>query len=266
MSRPLRSLVTLLVAGGLAVTLTATGIDAAGSRALTLEYTTAGTLLVQTDDGTTIRTSAAPGVVISPGVYQVIVNNDMSDSRDIQHAFRLQGPGVNLQTDLAAGDNKTELYDVTLAASATYTFADDRQPSLPHVVFSTASTASAATGSAGGAAGGLSGTTSNTSVVGSDVKTVKFRGNLGASVASGGKLALTAGGTPILKLLAGRYNIRVDDRSAKAGFTIQAAGKRAISLTTGHFVGKRTVAVVLTGGRWSYYSPSGRRSSFTVVG
>ena len=266
MSFPLRSLVTLLAAGGLAVTLAVPGTDAAGSRALTLEYTAAGTLLVQTDDGTTIRTSAAPGVVISPGAYQVIVNNDMPDSRDIQHAFRLQGPGVNLQTDLAAGDNKTELYDVTLVQSATYTFADDRQPSVPHVVFSTASTASAATGSTGGGTAGSSGTTSNNSVVGSDVKSIKFRGNLGASVASGGKLALTAGGTPILKLLTGRYTIRVVDRSSKAGFTIQAAGKRAIPLTAAAFVGTRSVTVVLTVGRWSYYSSSGKQSSFTIVG
>jgi hypothetical protein len=266
MSHVPRILVTLLVSGSLAASLGVVRTGAAGPHALTLDYTTAGTLLVTTEDGTAIRTNAAPGVVISPGAYQVIVNDDLPDSRDTQHAFRLQGPGVNLQTDMASGDNKTELYDVTLAQSATYTFADDRQPTLAHVVFSTAGSASAATGTTGAAGGSSSGTTSNSSVVGSDVKSVKFRGNLGASVASNGKLALTAGGSPILKLLTGRYNIRVVDRSANAGFTMQAAGKRAITLTAGAFVGRRTVAVVLTTGAWVYYSPSGKRRSFTVVG
>jgi hypothetical protein len=266
MSLPVRILATLAAVGALAATFAASASAAAAARSITLEYTDTGVLLVITDSGTTIRTSSAPGFVISPGTYQVIFNNDMSDSRDIQHAFRLQGPGVNLQTDMAAGDDKTQLYDVVLAPSATYTFADDRQPSLAHVIFSTASSASAVTNTSGGASGGSSsGTSSNSSFVGADLKKVPFRGNLAASVAGGGKLRLMAGGSTILKLLAGRYRVIVDDRTAKAGFTVQELTKPAVALTGVTFVGKRTVAVTFKKGRWMYYSPAGTKSYFTVV-
>jgi len=239
-------------------------VQAAAPHVLTLEYTASGVLLASTDDGTTIRTSTAPGVVISPGPYQVIVNNDVPDLRDIQHEFVFQGPGVNLQTDMAAGDDKTELFDVVLAPSSTYTFSDTRQPSVPHVVFSTASSATAATQTTP-ATGSSSGTTSNTPVVGSDLKPLPFRGNLAASVAGSGKLTLTAGGTHVLKLVAGRYRVTVTDRTKRAGFVVQSAGKPAITLTGVPFVGKRTITVLLRAGRWDFYSPAGKKTPFSVV-
>jgi hypothetical protein len=259
------SRLTFLIAALLAAGALAASLGAAASRAITLEYTASGTLLVITGDGTTIRTSAAPGVVIPPGPYQVIVNNDMPDSTDIQHGFRLQGAGVNLQTDLAAGDDKTELFDVVLAPSSTYVFADDRQPSLAHVVFSTASSGSAATTPSATPAASSSGTSSNTPIVGSDMKQLPFRGGLAASVAGEGKLALTAGGSHVLKLLAGRYRITVDDKTPKAGFVVQAVRKPAVSLTGLSFVGRRTVTVAFKAGQWAFYSPAGKKSYFTVV-
>ena len=234
---------------------------------ITLEYTVGGVLEVITADGTVIRTSAAPGAVISPGAYQVIVNNDVPDSRDIEHLFLLQGPGVNLQTDMAAGDDKTELFDMTLAPNSTYTFSDSRQPNLAHVVFSTASTASTSSGSSGRGAstGSSSGTSNNSGIIGSGLKASVFRGNLAGSVGATGKLTLTAGGTKVLRLLAGRYRITVADTTAKRGFTLQEIQKPAIALTGRSFVGKRTVTVDLKAGRWMFYSSSGDKSYFTVL-
>ena len=266
MPRPARLLAGLALLAALAATVASSAPGAATARSITLEYTDGGVLLVVTDTGATIRTSSAPGSVISPGTYQVIFNNDMPDSRDIQHAFRLQGPGVNLQTDMSAGDDKTQLYDIVLAPNAVYTFADDRQPSLPHVVFSTAGSASAAPNTSGGSSGASSsGTSSNSSFVGADVKKIPLRGNLAASVAAGGKLKLTAGGSKILKLLAGRYRVVVDDRTPKAGFTVQELSKPALALTGVTFVGKRTVTITFKTGRWTYYSPAGAKTYFTVV-
>ena len=262
-----RLLATLIVFAALSGLLGAS-TEAAASTAITLEYTSGGVLLVMTADGTTIRTSTAPGAVIPPGPYQVIFNDDVPDSRDIQHLLRLQGPGVNLQTDMAAGDNKTELYDVVLAPSSTYTFADDRQPSLAHVVFSTASSGSAASSgssSGGTSTGSSSGTSSNSDIAGSDVKAAPFRGRLAGSVGATGKLTFTAGGTRVLKILSGRYKITVDDRTSKGGFTMQQINKPAITLTGLSFVGKRTVTVDLKAGQWMFYSPSGKKTSFTVV-
>lgn len=266
MSRLARLTTTVLAAGGLAAVLALAPVQAAATHVLTLEYTANGVLLASTDDGTTIRTSTAPGVVISPGPYQVIMNNDVPDLRDIQHEFQFQGPGVNLQTDMAAGDDKTELFDVVLAPSSVYTFADTRQPNVPHVVFSTASSATSATASqTTPASGSSSGTTSNTPVVGSDLKPLPFRGNLAASVGGAGKLTLTAGGTRVLKLVAGRYRVTVTDRTKKAGFVVQSTGKPAITLTGVPFIGKRTLTVLLRAGEWDFYSPAGKKTSFTVV-
>jgi hypothetical protein len=259
------SLLAVVAAFGALAGILGASTEAAATTAITLEYTSGGVLLVLTADGTTIRTSTAPGAVISPGPYQVIFNNDVPDSRDIQHQFRFQGPGVNLQTDMAAGDNKTELYDVVLAASATYTFADDRQPSLAHVVFSTASSGSTGTSSAGSSSGSSTGTTSNSSLVGSDIKAAPFRGSLAASVAATGKLSFTAGGSRVLNILSGRYKITVDDRTPKGSFRMQQAGKTPITLTGASFVGKRTVTVDLKAGKWTFYSSASRKSSFTVI-
>lgn len=259
-------LATLIVVGVLSGSLGASA-EGAASTAITLEYTSGGVLLVVTADGTTIRTSTAPGTVIPPGPYQVIFNDDVPDSTDVQHLLRLQGPGVNLQTDMAAGDNKTELYDVVLAPSSVYTFADDRQPTLAHVVFSTASSASAASGTtaAGTSTDSSSGTSSNSDIAGSDVRHLLFRGRLAASVAATGKLTLTAGGTRVLTILSGRYKITVDDKTSRGGFSMQQTGKRAITLTAPSFVGKRTVTVSLHAGHWMFYSPAGKKSSFTVL-
>jgi hypothetical protein len=264
MSRRPRFL-ALLLAFGVVAGLGASAPGAATS-ALTLEYTESGILTVITAAGTTFRATTTPGPVISPGQYQVIFNNDMPDSRDIQHQFRFQGPGVNLQTDLGAGDNKTELFDVVLAPSSTYVFVDDRQPNLARVVVSTASSASAGGSSSGGTSGGSStGTSSNSSIVGSDLKPAVFRGNLAGSVGVTGKLTLTAGGTKIARILSGRYKITVDDRTAKLGFTMQRIRKPAITLTGLSFVGKRTVTVDLKAGQWVFYSPSGKKTYFTVL-
>jgi hypothetical protein len=261
-----RLLATLIVFGALAGLFVAS-TEAAASTAITLEYTSNGVLLVITADGTIIRTSTAPGAVIPPGPYQVIFNNDVPDSRDIQHQFRFQGAGVNLQTDMAAGDDKTELFDVVLAPSSTYTFADDRQPNLAHVVFTTASTGSAAGSSSGGtSSGSSSGTTSNSPVVGSDVKALPFRGRLAASVGPSGKVTFTAGGSRVVKILSGRYKITVADRTSKGAFVLQHARKPAITLSGSAFVGTRTVTVALNGGEWTFYSSPGRQSHFTVIG
>jgi hypothetical protein len=270
MSRLRRLLTTLVAFGALAGLLAASASGAASSMPITLEYTSGGVLLVITADGTTIRTSSAPGAVISPGAYQVIINNDVSDTTDIQHQFRLQGPGVSLQTDMAAGDNRTELYDVTLAPSSTYTFSDDRQPSLAHVVFSTASSASAAgssgSSSHGSSAGSSSGTSKNSDIAGSGVKAAApFRGKLAASVGAAGKVTLTAGGARVLKLRSGRYSITVVDRTSKGGFTLQEIRKPAIALTGPSFIGTRTVTVNLTAGQWMFYSSPGNKSYFTAI-
>jgi hypothetical protein len=264
-----RLLAGLICAGAVLVPATVGRASTTATAQLTLEYTAGGVLEVILGTAAPIRTSTAPGATIPPGTYQVVVNNDFPDISDPFHMFHLAGPGVNLQTDMGAGDNKTELYVATLAANSTYTFGDDRQPGAGHVVFSTSSTASSSTstGSSGGgsASGSTGGSSSNSGVVGSSTGAGPFRGRLDGRVPATGKPTLTVGGRPVATLLKGRYSFAVVDRSSKGAFTVQQVSKKAINLTSLAFVGKHTVTVALSTGRWMFYSAAGKKSYFVVV-
>ncbi len=248
----------------------AIGAQPATLPSLTLNYN--GVLEVILANGTHIRTSTAPGVVIPAGTYAALVNDDVPDVHNTEHIFHFSGPGVNVTTDLLAGDESSELYVLTLEPNAVYTFRDDRQPSLAPVVFSTSSSGSIGFGSSGGSSGSQTGsgvkssTTSNTSVVGSAI--LAFRGTLDAVVGAG-KLALTRKGKSVMaaSIKAGRYTVAVNDLTARGSFTLQRLGKRPLTLTlTGAaFVGKRSATVALTAAQWVFYSTGGKKNYFIVV-
>ncbi|MEI8106147.1 MAG: hypothetical protein WCH31_09980 [Actinomycetes bacterium] len=236
---------------------------------LTLENTAAGVLIVITADGTNIRTATAPGTIISPGTYQIIFNNDVPDGRDVQHAFRFQGPGVNLQTDMSAGDDKTELFDVILQPNGTYTFADDRLPTTPHVVVTTATTATTpatSTSSEGGSTSSSTGKSPNSSVISSKTVPNVMRGSLGATVDSSSKTTLTLTGRTVSKLSAGHYLIKVTDSSTRNGFTLQHVRAQPVAVSGASFKGSRSVNVALAAGQWMYYATGGTRHYFLVTG
>jgi hypothetical protein len=227
---------------------------------LTLNFD--GTLEVVAN-GTHIRTSAAPGVVIPAGTYAALVNDEVPDARDTEHIFHLSGPGVNVMTDLLAGDEKSELYTITLQPNAVYVFQDDREPNVAPVVFSTSS--AKATGSGGVTTPSASGTTSNTPLVGSEA--VPFRGTLVASV-NAGRVTLTRNGKSVSSrsIRSGHYKIAVSDETPKAGFVLARFHKAPQEITSVAFVGARSATVSLTPGRWFFYSAGAEKNVFFVVG
>ena len=249
------------------------GTRSATSPELTLNYSVNGVLEVILANGTPIRTPNAPGTVIPPGTYEVIVNNDVPDTRDVFHMFHLSGPGVNLMTDLLAGDNKTELYSETLQPSSTYTFQDDRQPGprtrrVQHVrrrLEQQLGLERRLVRSGGASGSSSTGKSSNSGIVGSSIKPPAFRGALDGTVSSAGKLTLTRNGKGVSNLKSGRYKITVDDRTSKSGFTVQEIRKQPVTLTGVAFVGKHTVTVDLKAGQWMFYSPSGKKNYFVVI-
>jgi hypothetical protein len=270
-------LVTGLIAlFALAGALGAGSATPATSPQLTLNLNVNQFLEVITPGGTSIRTSNPPGTVIPYGTYQVVINNDVPDTLDVAHMYHLGGPGVNLQTDLDAGDHKTELYAETLAPNSTYIFQDDRQPGLGRVVFSTSGTvvSGSATGTTGASSG--TGTTSNNStgsgssssnkgVVGSSVTPAVLRGTLQGLVTAAG-IKLTSKGKAVTSLKAGRYKLAVTDTSSRGGFTLQEIRKSATTVTGGPFVGKHSVTVTLRPGQWFYYlSFTAKKNYFIVV-
>ena len=127
--------------------------------------------------------------MIAPGTYAAVVISEVPDSSDGYHMFHLSGPGVNLQTDLLAGDDRAEPHTISLQPNAVYTFRDERTPALGSIVFSTsgAGTAVAAGSNASSGSGSSSGggTTSNTPVTSNNdnvgSKVLRNQGSLAAA-------------------------------------------------------------------------------------
>lgn len=224
-----------------------------------------------TYNGTTLGSSSAPGSSIPPGAYQVIVDNSIGD---VGFTFHLSGPGVNLQTDVAGGEQDTETWDETLQAGSTYQFEDDTNPAATLRFFSTAATGGVTSiGAAAGAGAAGSGSTTSTGTVGSEATTtakkatpLPERGTLIASVSRAGKLSLAHAGKPVSTLPSGRYTIRVTDSTKRNGFILQESGLPARNLTTAAFVGVKSVSVPLSKGQWFFYPTFvGAKVFFAVI-
>ena len=235
----------------------------AADPSLTLNVNVSGALEVVLGNGTRIRTSSAPGTVIPPGSYLLIVKSDVPDEKDIFHLFHLSGAGVDMSSDLLPCENPREIYTINLRPNSTYVYEDGRHPDLPRVVFSTSGS-----GSSSDTAG--SATTSRRAGTRARCRTPQFlgsravRGSLRGSVTAAG-LSLTSKGKAVSLIKSGRYRISVDDRTSKLGFTIAKVDRKSVALTRAPYVGKHTVTVNLTPGRWTFWSAPGAKRSFTVV-
>jgi hypothetical protein len=233
---------------------------------LMLNVNANGALEVVLGNGTHLRTSSAPGAVIPPGPYLAIVASDVPDSQDSYHMFHLFGPGVNLSSELLPCENPAPVNTVTLQPSSTYTYEDSRHPDLTHVVFTTSasgSSADTAGAGAGPATAKSTGAVSNSSLVGSAVK--KVRGTLVGSISSVGKATLSLNGKTVSSLKPGRYKLTVDDRTPNGGFAIAHGSGRPVVVTAPSFVGRHTVTVYLSAGRWAFSSSAGAKHAFVVV-
>ncbi len=226
-----------------------------------------------TYNGTPLGSSAAPGVSVPPGAYQVIVDNSIGD---VGFTFHLTGPGVNLQTDVAGGEQDTETWDETFQPSSTYQFEDDTNPSATLRFFSTAASGGASSiGTAAGAGTAGSGSTSSTGgALGSKASTgttkkaapLPDRGTLIGSVGATGKLSLDRDGKPVATLAPGLYTIRVTDKTKKNGFILQESGRPSRSLTTAPFVGMKSIKVSMPVGQWFFYPTFiGAKVFFAVI-
>jgi hypothetical protein len=230
---------------------------------LTLNINGSGALEVVLGNGTRIRTTNAPGTVIPPGPYLLIVKSDVPDDKDIFHMFHLTGAGVDMSSDLLPCENPREIYTITLRPNATYSYEDGRHPDLGRIVFSTSvsgSSSDTASSAAGHSAGGYAGSVSNSDQLGSNA----LRGTLAGAV-SPTALALTRSGKAVSLIKSGRYRITVSDTSPRRGFTLTKASGKPVTLTRPSYVGKRTVTMNLTPGRWTLTSGTGKAQSFTVV-
>lgn len=269
LSARVRLVTVVVVALGLAG---AFGVQSPSAASIVLTLNADETLEVTLDSGARLRTSTA-GAVIPPGVYAAVVYSAVPEFRDDYHMFHLTGPGVNLQTDLLAGDERAEPHTVTFLPNSTYVFQDDRNPQFGRIVFSTSGAGTAVAAPSGGAPASSAGSSGdktisqgvvkNSDVVGSEVE--RSQGSLSGGVSTTGKLTLTFKGKSVSSLKAGKYRIVILDETGKSSFTLQKLGKQAVKLSGLPFVGRKTVTVTLSPGQWMYYSSPAKKRFFIVT-
>ncbi len=239
---------------------------------LYVEYTI-NCVFTITDDAGKRVSSIAPGTyqihVTTPLVFSEVDLSGISDMTACKSfvQFELTGPGVNLATTLQDGDDDDDDLKTTFHASSTYTARDLNQPTVARVVFTTTATGSpTAPTSPYKPSTSPTKSTTSTDIVGSAVKSTPFRGALKATVSAAGKLTLTFKGKAVDKLTAGRYSVKVVDRSKKAGFVLQQLHKSAITLTKTKFVGNSAGNVTMKPGQWLYFRGGGKAHYFLVFG
>lgn len=234
---------------------------------LYVNYTMGCTFSIVDDNGNPV-TSVAPGNyqidVRTPVPFGTIPKNysDMTACKGMVQ-FQLTGPNVNIATTLTAGCEADEAYPATLQPNATYTAVDLNQPTVARATFSTTATGAAQKVTSPYTTTTLGKGTTSTDIVGSAVQS---QGTLVGVLSSAGKLTLMQKGKPVTKVMAGRYTFSITDRSTKSGFTI--LGPKAHTpkkLTSNAFVGRKSVTLLLTTGRWTIMAGLAQVHFFTVT-
>jgi hypothetical protein len=212
-------------------------------------------------DGTPVGTASGAPTVIAAGDYNLF----MDDSAAVEGPqFDLRGPGVSFVENMFYGENPSETFTAAFEPGSTYTWRNDEQPSVVFTFVTSSGSASAGTGgaSATGSSTSKAGKPS-TDIVGSGV--VPFRGALDAIVTKGGRLSLSRNGKPVRSLKTGRYTFSVDDESHTRGFSVQVLRGKPQTITSKAYVGSHDATIVLKPGRWAYFSPAGKQTTFFVT-
>jgi hypothetical protein len=203
------------------------------------------------------------GSTIPAGSYNVIVYDA---GVDMNPHLTISGPGVSLSTDLNSTgmgiDQTAPFGPYTLQTSSTYSIEDTNAGASTLVTFNTTATASASSSGGSTSSGGTVTSTGSSSSSSSGSVTT---GTLSASVSASGKLTLTLGGHVVKDLKAGRYVIRVADRSAKAGVAIGSAAGHPVTLSGAAAEGSTSKTLTLAKGKWFVEpTPHGPKSWISV--
>jgi hypothetical protein len=258
-------------------TVSASSRDAAPPAVPTLyvNYTMNCTFSIVTDSGQVVNQ-------IPPGTYQVEVTTPIMFKLVVPGGpgvdsfapgdytgcrgwvqFSLSGPSVNLSTTLDVGcDSSLILPPQTFKPSSTYTAVDANNPGPTHMTFTTAATGTPAIPSTTP----YDATSGKGDVQQSLLASGSVLANLNGSVDPKGIVSLLNRGKSIKTLPAGKYRFTILDKDTKGGFSILGPKSSKVSALTGNgYVGRRTVTLRLTAGRWVFYSNIGKQSTFMVT-
>jgi hypothetical protein len=222
---------------------------------------------------TMVNDSGSSFSSILPGTYQLVLSaDDFVSCPNALPDFQLSGPGVQVNTPIDNGTGSAANYTVTFQPSGTYVAQDLNQPTSK-LTFTTQASGTAgavsaptSTATAAKPTTGTDTPTKTTTTTTPKTTTVVNRGTLQGIVSATGKLTLTFDGKPVTEITAGRYRVKIDDKSRKDGFTIQQVSNLPTTVTGISFVGTRTATVVFSAGQSLFYpSFDGKKTYFLVV-
>lgn len=230
---------------------------------LRVTFTPSGTITVALPDGTPVGTTSGAPTTIPAGYYTLLFFGP-GECINLP-LFELRGPGVDINDDMLGGETDTHTLYATFLPNTTYTWHSDRNSA---VVYSFRASSDVVAAQPGTATTSTSGTTvkvkpASQDIVGSAV--LPFRGTLAAAVNPTGQLTLAFKGKSVTSLKAGRYTIAVSDRSSTNGFVVQKLRHAAVNVTGLSFVGRHSVSLMLTAGKWLVMPRLGRTTYAIVV-
>jgi hypothetical protein len=233
----------------------------AANPTIRVQFSLTGGITVTGPNGAPLGSASGSPPVIPAGYYTILLQGPGGCA--VIPYFELRGPGTNVANNLTEGELDNDTVNVYLQPNSTYTW---RNRSVPGTVF-TFVTSSDVQGTPPPVAGPKGNeapnhtTVKSTDFVGSDI--LPQRGTITGSVNAAGTLSLAYRGKSVASLKAGRYTIVVTDRSSTSGLRVQKA-RHAATLVTGRtFVGKKSVALELTAGKWTF-APIGGKQSYTI--
>jgi len=207
---------------------------------LVVNFTPTGAVTVTLPNGTPVGTTSGAPTTIPPGNYTLVL--DGPGNCIPEPLFELEGPSVDLTSDMLGSEVDTyELY-ASFQPNATYTWHTDWNQSIVYT-FKASGTAAASTPTVSGtsSSAGASSTPTSIGIVGSEY--VPSRGKLTVSLTRSGVPGLFYGGKRVTSLKAGQYTV-----SSKSSLRLEKEGHKAIAIS-----GKRSV--VLSTGTWLFILP-----------
>ncbi len=249
-----------LVAGGASAP--PTQATSAETLALYISFFANGTITVTLPNGDGLGATSGQPPEIPAGFYSLFFSGPGGCSA--VPYFHLNGPSINIATDMSESSQAKIVDTANLLPSSTYTWTDDAFPGVDHAFTTSAvveGSPPAPTVSPPSTASGGKGVT-YPSIVGSEA--VPFRGTLTATLNAAAKLSIAYKGKRPTALESGKYTISVRDQSSRGGLTIEHAGHAAITISSADFTGERTRSVNLVAGTWLFASGKSR-AQYTVL-
>jgi hypothetical protein len=249
------------VAGLLTLAPAAQGRTAA-SLALTVTFTATGSVSVTLPDGTPVGSTSGAPTVVPAGFYTVVLNGP-GECINLP-LFELKGPGVDIQDDMLGGETDTHTLYATFLPNSTYTWHIDRNQAVVYTFkASTVVVGTPSSSSSSPTSSGAHPKPTSQDLAGSAI--LPFRGTLTGAVSAAGTLTFAYKGKSVTSLKAGRYTIAVTDRSSTNGFLLEKINHAAVSVTGMAFVGRHSVSVNLTAGKWLVLPRLGKTTYSIVV-